>query len=144
MSSLGTCPSRHTLHRGAVGEGRGRRWGPRQGHRRLGDMNNWGSCFKCLNELGPGEEVLRDVQERTSEWQQKKKCRRPLMTAVIRGGGKVFNVSCKSWWVTSWARQHEDALKPNFGRNLMHAKVFGLILCVFEPDADILPQQLGA
>lgn len=66
------------------------------------------------------------------------------MTVVIRGGEKVFNVSRKTWWVTSLARQHEDALKPNFGRNLMHAKDFGLILCVFEPVADIPPQQLGA
>lgn len=43
---------------------------PGRGHRRLGDMNNWAPCFKCLNELVPGE-VLRDVQERASEWQQK-------------------------------------------------------------------------
>lgn len=44
---------------------------PGHGHRRLGDMNNWGPCFKCLNELGPWEEVLRDVQEGGREWLQK-------------------------------------------------------------------------
>lgn len=33
-------------------------------------MNNGGPRFKCLNELGPREEVLRDVQEEEREWQQ--------------------------------------------------------------------------
>lgn len=44
---------------------------PWQGHRQLGDVNNWGPCFKCLNKLRPGEEVLRDVQVGERELQQK-------------------------------------------------------------------------
>lgn len=64
---------------------------PGQGHRRLGDMNNWGPCFKCLNELGPGEEVLRDVQEGGREWQQKY-----LHYVSNHEAGKVFCVSGKT------------------------------------------------
>lgn len=46
-------------------------WRPCQSHRRLGDMNNWGPCFKCLNKLRPEEEVLRDVQ--VGEWELRQK-----------------------------------------------------------------------